>query len=116
MQLPVYFDEKRYSYHVLRRPVPYFSDYETADPTKAFEQTLQRLYGAAYDQLKQQKYAGALDAFRQLQNVILTTVHPSLPSTSWFSPSFVAPLDVSLVDVLAQKSGAVLAKQAIPSF
>ena len=116
MQLPAYFDEKRYSYHVLRRPVPYFTDYQTADPAQAFEKQVQQLYGAAYDQLKQQKFAGALDAFRQLQNVILTTVHPTLPPTSWYFPWFVAPLDVALVDVLAQKTVAVLNKQPITTF
>jgi hypothetical protein len=80
--VPAYFDEKRYSYHVLASHVSWAADYQQADPTTAFEVQVQRQFAAAYSSLKQGQYATALDAFQQLQNLILTSVHPALPATS----------------------------------
>jgi hypothetical protein len=116
MAVPLYFDEKRYSYHVLAPHPPRFGDYQAADPTTAFEQQVQQLYSDAYALLKTQKFDGALDAFRQLHNLILTTVHPSLPPTSYGHPRWTAPLDPGLVDVLATKIGTVLQAQPLASY
>src|ERR1700694_1020945 len=108
MAVPLYFDEKRYSYHVLAPHPPRFGDYQAADPATAFEQQVQQLYGDAHVLLQTRKFDGALDAFRQLHNLILTTVHPSLPPTSYGHPGWTAPLDPALLDVLAARVGSVL--------
>src|SRR5215469_12710130 len=103
MSLPLYLDEKRYSYHVLASYPLVFADYQQTDPSTDFENRVQQLYTDAYGYLKQQQYDRALDAFRQLQNLILTTVHPTLPVTSYIDPEFIAPLDPQLLDVFAAK-------------
>src|SRR5205085_2127571 len=43
-----------------------------------------------------------------LQNLILTTVHPTLPIDTYLNPSIRFPLDVALVDALSARAGAVL--------
>jgi len=113
---PPYFDEKRYSYHVLAPRVSWASDYQQADPTTAFEVQIQQQYAGAYDSLKQGQYATAMDAFQQIQNLILTTVHPALPATSYLNGQFVAPMDVSLIDVFASKAASVLQAQPISTY
>lgn len=113
---PPYFDEKRYSYHVLASHVSWVADYQQADPTTAFEIQVQQQYASAYNSLKQRQYANALDAFQQLENLILTSVHPSLPATSYWYGQFRAPLDVSLIDVFVEKAGAVLQAQPIAAY
>ena len=114
--VPAYFDEKRYSYHVLASHASWVADYQQADPTTAFEAQVQQQFAAAYSSLKQGQYATALDAFQQLQNLILTSVHPALPATSYRDGQFVAPLDVALIDVFAAKAGAVLLAQPITTY
>jgi hypothetical protein len=114
--IPTYFDEKRYSYQVLATRVSWVSAYQQTDPTTGLEIQIQRQYAVAYDSLKQGRYAAALDAFRQLQNLILTSVHPTLPVTSYLSPQFVAPMDVSLIDVFASRAASVLQTQPIPTY
>jgi hypothetical protein len=113
---PPYFDEKRYSYHVLAPHVSWVVDYQQADPTTAFEIQVQQQYSSAYASLKQGQYANAMDAFQQLENLILTSVHPALPVTSYWSGQFSAPLDVTLIDIFAQKAGAILQAQPIRAY
>jgi hypothetical protein len=116
MAPPPYFDEKRYSYHVLASHTSWVSDYQQADPTSAFEAQIQQQYVGAYASLKQGQYAKALDAFQQIQNLILTTAHPALPANSYWNGQFVAPMDVGLIDVLAAKAASVLQAQALPAY
>jgi len=113
---PQYFDEKRYSYHVLANPVSWVHDYQQADPTAAFETQVQQQYASAYDSLKSGQYAKALSAFQQLQNLILTAIHPTFPINSYWNPKFTAPLDATLIDVLAAKTGAVLQGQPVATY
>jgi len=47
--------------------------------------------GSAY--LQEEEFYLALNSFRGLQNLILTTIHPALPPDAYLSPQFVAPLD-----------------------
>ncbi|HVT94413.1 MAG TPA: hypothetical protein VHD76_16315 [Bryobacteraceae bacterium] len=112
MAVPAYFTEKRYSYHVYNWQESFFNDYQTADPQTSFEKSVQDLYAKGYDYLKQEEYSLALDAFRQLQNLILTTVHPTLPLDSYRRPLFQFPIDVTMVDALAAKVGTEL--KALP--
>ena len=114
--VPPYFDEKRYSYHVLAPHPPPFGDYQQADPTTGFEKQIQSQYIGAYASLQQQKYSAAHDAFQQLQSLILTTVHPSLPLMSYATGELSAPLDPALVDTLATKVGAALQANPITTF
>jgi hypothetical protein len=116
MAPPLYFDEKRYSYHVLAPHVSWATDYQQSDPTTDFELQIQQQYTSAYDSLKQGQYAKALDAFQQIQNLILTSVHPMLPVTSFWSGHFAAPMDVALIDVFASKAAAVLQAQPTPTY
>src|SRR6266568_4762556 len=108
MAVPAYFSEKRYSFHIYTWQEPFFSDYQNADPQTAFEKNVQELYARGYDYLKQEEFSLALDSFRQLQNLILTTVHPTLPIDSYRRPQFVFPIDATMVDALAAKVGTEL--------
>jgi hypothetical protein len=114
--IPTYIAEKRYSYHLLTQPVSWVSDYRQDDPTSAFEFQIRQQYVSAYDALKKGQFATALDAFQQLQNLILTIVHPSLPPTSYRNGNFVAPMDPGLIDVFASKAASVLQAQSIPGY
>src|SRR5215510_15050891 len=105
MAAPTYFAEKRYSYHVYGWSAPAFSDYQTADPQTTFERQVQALYAQGYAYLRQEEYYLALNAFRDLQNVILTTVHPTLPIDLHRKRSLVFPLDATMVDAFAAKFG-----------
>jgi hypothetical protein len=96
MTAPTYFDEKRYSYHLLAPHVSWTADYQQADPTTAFELRIQRQYSAAYDSLKHGQYAKALDAFQQIHNLILTAVNPKLPVNSYWNGQFAPPMDASM--------------------
>jgi hypothetical protein len=116
MAAPAYFDEKRYSYHVLTPGISWITDYQQAEPATGFEVQVQQQYASAFDSLKRGQYARALSAFKQLHNLILTTVDPTLPVTSYQNPKFVPPLDVGLIDVFAAKSGAVLQNQPLPGY
>src|SRR5215470_6792651 len=112
MAAPQYFTEKRYSYHIYNWQEPFFSDYQTADPQTAFEKNVQKLYAQGYDYLRQEEFGLALNSFRQLQNLILTTVHPTLPIDSYRRPQFQFPVDATMVDALAAKVGTEL--KALP--
>src|SRR5581483_10308136 len=90
--------------------------YQQSDPSTMFEQQVQQQYAAAFDLLKQGQYAKALEAFRQFQNLILTSLDPTLPPNSYWSSKFSAPMDVSLVDTLAAKSASVLLAKPLPSY
>jgi len=116
MAPPLYFDEKRYSYHVLAPHVSWATDYQQSDPTTDFEIQIQQQYASAYDSLKKGQYAKALDAFQQIQNLILTSVHPTLPVTSFWNGRFAAPMDATLIDVFASKSAAVLQAQPTAAY
>ena len=69
----------------------------------SFEQQVQASYvqGSAY--LQEEEFYLALNSFRGLQNLILTTIHPGLPPDAYLSPQFVAPLDPALVDAFTSK-------------
>jgi hypothetical protein len=108
MAPPAYFNEKRYSYHVYTWQEPFFGDYQTADPQTAFEKKVQASYIQGYDYMRQEEFSLALDTFRQLRNLILTTVHPTLPIDSYRRPQFVFPMDATMVDALAAKVGTEL--------
>ncbi|PWT83400.1 MAG: hypothetical protein C5B44_00660 [Acidobacteria bacterium] len=116
MAIPVYFTEKRYSYHIYNWQPTFFGDYQAADPQTAFEENVQQLYAKGYDYLKQEEYGLALDSFRQLQNLILTTVHPTLPIDSYRRPRFSFPMDATMVDALAAKVGTELKAASISSY
>lgn len=105
---PVYFVEKRYSYHIFQWTPPVFSDYQSADPATDFEKKVQQLYLQGNDYLQKEEFNLALNAFRQLQNLILTTVHPALPIDTYLNPGFRFPVDISLLDAFTTKAGAVL--------
>jgi len=105
---PVYFAEKRYSYHISQWTPPVFSDYQSADPATYFEKKVQQLFLQGNDYLQKEEFNLALNAFRQLQNLILTTVHPALPIDTYLNRSYRFPVDISLLDVFTTKAGAVL--------
>ena len=113
---PKYFDEKRYSYHFLASRLSWVANYQAPDPTAAFEAQIQQQYASAYDLLKKQQYSQALDAFKQIQNLILTTVHPELPATSYLNPQFTPPMDTGLIDILASKAASILQAQPVRSY
>jgi hypothetical protein len=96
---PLYLAEKRYSYHVFGWRKPVATDYQPADPQTQFELQVQALFVQGYGHLQNDELYLALQTFRQLQNLILTTVHPKLPADAYLSPNFVLPLDEELVDL-----------------
>jgi hypothetical protein len=106
---PAYLAEKRYSYHVFSWGKPVVSDYQTADPKTTFELQVQDLFLRGYAYLKDDECYLALNSFRQLQNLILTTVHPTLPADAYLDPRFIAPMRAELIDVLAGKVATSLA-------
>jgi hypothetical protein len=114
MAAPVYFAEKRYSYHVYGWTAPVFSDYQAADPQTTFERQVQAQYAQGYAYLRQEEYYLALNAFRELQNLILTTVHPTLPIDIHRKPDWVFPMDPSLIDAFAAKVGRELQLLPMP--
>ncbi|HYR44231.1 MAG TPA: hypothetical protein VER98_14475 [Terriglobia bacterium] len=113
---PAYFDEKRYSYHVFQWKPPVFTDYQAADPQTVFEKKVQNLYIQGNANLQKEEYNLALNAFRQLQNLILTTVHPTLPIDSYLNPNFRFPFDISLLDVFAAKTADVLGSLPLKTY
>jgi hypothetical protein len=113
---PAYFDEKRYSYHVFQWRPALFSDYQAADPQSDFEKRVQQLYLQGNGYLQNEEYNLALNAFRQLQNLILTTVHPTLPIDTYRNPDFRFPMDVTLLDAFTTKSGEVLSNLPVKSY
>ena len=68
-------------------------------PQTDFEKKVQQLYLQGNSNLQNEEYNLALNAFRQLENLILTTVHPTLPiDSSYLNPAFRFPVDISLLD------------------
>src|ERR1700737_1728102 len=113
-------NEIRYSYLVGSYRPPISRDFEVQSPERSFEITAQSLYVEGQTHLHHGEYNLALGAFRELQALILRTVHPQLPVDPNRFRGFAFPFDTSLVDVFANRAvetlkAAPVVKYALPT-
>ncbi len=106
---PSYMAQRRYSYHVAPFDAPATAVYEVGTIEQAFEQDVYNMmFLAGQEHLHNEEYALALDAFEELQLLILTTVHPTMPVDPNVPAGLHVDFDIELVDALAQQAGTML--------
>ena len=105
---PNYFNENRYSYLVASWRQPANVDYQMESPAGRFERRVHRLFLDGQRYLHREEFALALDAFRELQALILVTVDPKMPADPHRTPGFKFPMDTALVNTLALRAGEIL--------
>lgn len=106
---PKYMRENRYSYLTTAWRQPLTADYQAETPETAFERKVQQSFLEGQRYLHQEEYGLALDTFRELQALILKTVHPKLPINPWKPLPFLT-IDAAFVDAFVIKAGDVLNK------
>jgi hypothetical protein len=111
---PKYMNENRYSYHVASWRPPANVDYESQTPESDFERRVQNLFLEGQQRLHQEEFGLALDAFRELQALILKTVHPKMPIDPNQIGPFTFPFDASMIDILSAKSIELMQRTPIP--
>lgn len=107
MSVPSYMTERRYSYRIAPYSQPASGAYEVKTPESVFEQDVYDLFLKGQEHLHHEEYGLALDAFEELQLMILNTAHPEMP----VDPNSVGidlPYDNALVDIIAQQAGVML--------
>lgn len=107
---PTYLNELRYSYVANARLARLVFDYEADSPESTFEWQVQQLYLEGQTRLQKEEYALALNAFRELQALILKTANPQLPVDPNRKPWFPYPIHVDLIDTLANKTADILTR------
>jgi hypothetical protein len=105
---PSYMAERRYSYHIAPFNQPATAVYGIETTEQAFEQDVYDMFLAGQEHLHNEEYALALDAFEELQLLILNTVHPTMPVDPNVLSGFQVDFDIDLVDALAQQAGTML--------
>lgn len=110
---PKYMNENRYSYLVACWRRPTNVDYEAESPETDFERRVQNLFLEGQQRLRQEEFGLALDAFRELQALILKTVNPKMPIDPNQIGPFTLPFDPLLVDILSAKSIELMQKTPI---
>jgi hypothetical protein len=113
---PVYMTENRYSYLVSKwRPSPNI-DYEAETPETSFEWHAHSLFVEGQTCLHREEYLLAYNKFRDLQALILKTVHPKMPVDPNQYPAFAFPRDLTIVDALIVKAADILKQTKIPDY
>src|SRR5215207_520232 len=107
---PIYMNEDRYSYLVASWRPPAIVDYEVETPETTFERRVQDLFMEGQNHLHHEEFILALQAFRELMALILRTANPRMLVDPNQFPGLLFPLDVNLVDTLAQKTAEILQK------
>ncbi len=105
---PAYMNELRYSYLVASYRSPATRDYEVKSPETSFDASVQSLFLEGQAHLHHGEYNLAIDAFRELQALILRTAHPTLPVDPNRFRRFDLPFDLKLVDVLVNRTAETL--------
>ncbi|MEG4963719.1 MULTISPECIES: Tc toxin subunit A-related protein [unclassified Microcoleus] len=106
---PKYMRENRYSYLTTAWRQPLTVDYQAETPETIFERKVQQSFLEGHKYLHQEEFGLALDVFREVQALILKTVHPQLPINPWKSLPFVT-IDAAFVDAFVIKAGDILNK------
>jgi hypothetical protein len=110
---PIYMSENRYSYMVASWRPSANADYETKSPESSFEKHVQALYLEGQTHLQHEEFMLALQAFRELMALILHTADPKMPVDPNKFPGLRFPVDIALIDTLAQKAGDILTKTPV---
>jgi hypothetical protein len=100
--------ERRYSYHVAPFNPPATAVYVVESIEGTFEQDVYDMFLAGQEHLHNEEYALALHAFEELQLLILTTVHPTMPVDSSVLAGVDLDFDIELVETLARQAGTML--------
>jgi Tc toxin complex TcA C-terminal TcB-binding domain len=106
---PKYMRENRYSYLTTAWRQPLTVDYQAETPETTFERKVQQSFLEGQRYLHQEEFGLALDTFRELQALILKTVHPKLPINPWKPLPFIT-INAAFVDAFVIKAGDVLNK------
>ncbi|MBC7870112.1 MAG: hypothetical protein H7Y09_04685 [Chitinophagaceae bacterium] len=113
---PTYMVENRYSYLVYRWRPSSNVNYEVETPETTFEWYAHSLLTQGQTYLHREEYMLAYKTFRDLQSLILKTVHPKMPVDSNQIPDFVFPKDLSIVDALVGKAADILKQTKVPDY
>lgn len=105
---PPYMMENRYSYLVYNWRPSQNVDYEAETPESTFEWHVHNLFVQGQNYLHREEYLLAYNTFRDLQSLILKTVHPKMPIDPNQFPSYVFPKDMAMIDALTGKVADIL--------
>ena len=113
---PFYMRENRYSYLVYKWRPSQNVDYETETPETTFERHVHTLFTQGQTYLHREEYLLAYNTFRDLQSLILKTVHPQMPVDPNQFPSFAFPKDLTMIDTLTSKVGDILKQTKVSAY
>jgi len=113
---PIYMMENRYSYLVNKWRPSQNTDFESESPETAFELHAHNLFIQGQTYLHREEYLLAYNAFRDLQSLILKTVHPKMPVDPNQFPGFIFPKDVTIIDALTVKAADILKQTKVPDY
>jgi hypothetical protein len=108
--------ENRYSYHVYKWRPSRNVDYEAETPETSFEWHAHSLFVEGQTYLHREEYLLAYNKFRDLQALILKTVHPKMPVDPNQFPGFAFPKDLTIVDALTVKAADILRQTKTPDY
>ncbi|MFZ5818119.1 MAG: hypothetical protein ACOY93_22940 [Bacillota bacterium] len=103
---PKYMIENRFSF--LAPVLAVRTDYQAETPETAFEREVQSLLAEAGAHLAHEEYRLALDGYRELAALILSTADPKLPAGAGQNPSFRPPRLPELLDPLINAAANIL--------
>ncbi len=113
MPAPSYIAERKYSNRVAPPPGPLVGDdYAVETPETTFQLEVYDLFLTGEAHVQHEEYGLALDAFEQLQLLILNRVHPVMPVDPRVITGLELDFDPELVGILAQQASRML--QATP--
>jgi hypothetical protein len=113
---PLYMMENRYSYLVYNWRPSQNMDYEAETPETTFEWHVHNLFIQGQNYLHREEYLLAYNTFRDLQSLILKTVHPKMPVDPNQSPSYVFPKDMTMIDALTSKVADILKQTKVVNY
>lgn len=113
---PIYMMENRYSYLVYQWRPSQNVDYESETPETTFEWHAHNLFIQGQTYLHREEYLLAYNKFRDLQSLILKTVHPKMPVDPNQFPGFVFPKDITIIDALTVKVADILKQTKVPDY
>lgn len=113
---PSYMVENRYSYLVYNWRPSRNVDYEAETPETTFEWHLHNLFIQGQNYLHREEYSLAYNTFRDLQSLILKTVHPKMPVDPNQFPGYVFPKDISMIDALTSKAADILKQTKVVNY
>jgi hypothetical protein len=116
MAEPVYLLENRYSYLTYNWQASQNVDYEAETPETTFEWHAHNLLMQGQTYLHREEYQLAYNTFKDLQALILKTVHPQMPVDPNQVPGFTFPKDLTMIEPLTIKAVEILKKTKVPDY